>query len=75
MCFENITSRQGEVYNIWAKWSEQDDKLVFFKHDPDAHQQQTISRQQEQSHQQSESLGSGVAGLFDLPTNGGDDHE
>jgi len=71
--FENMTNKQGEVYNVWGKWSEQEDKLNFYKRDPDI-QRQAVP-QQEQHHHQSESFISGGLSLFDFPTDGGDDPE
>ena len=68
-----MTNKQGEVYNVWAKWSEQDDRLNFYRRDPDT-QRQTVP-QQEQLHQQSELFITGGTGFFDLTADGGDDPE
>ncbi len=32
---KRVTSKDGNLYNAWTKWSEEQDKLQFFKHDPD----------------------------------------
>ena len=75
---ENLTNRYGEVHNAYAKWSKYDDKLMFYKYNPDTSlspvQNQSPSQEQtEQTNNLSESF-SGL-GLFDLPLAPTDDPE
>ncbi len=74
---ENMVGKSGGVYNAWVRWSDERDRLDFYKRDPDTlHQanQQHSSQEQQQS-QSDGSIISGGAGLFDLPADGGDDPE
>ena len=75
---ENMANKSGEIYNAWVKWSDEHDKLQFYKRDPDTLYQPTSQIQQpsqEQSQQDSSFISGGLGGIFDLPTDGGDDPE
>ncbi|MFR9597366.1 MAG: relaxase/mobilization nuclease domain-containing protein, partial [Rikenellaceae bacterium] len=89
---QGLTDKSGNVLNAYLKWSEQEDKLLYFRRDPDVseqsqqqsqhhhqqpsktqHQPSPPQHEQSQDHQQSGSVISGGFGIFDLPTDSGDD--
>ncbi|MFR9543643.1 MAG: relaxase/mobilization nuclease domain-containing protein [Rikenellaceae bacterium] len=84
---QGLTDKRGNVLNAYLKWSEQEDKLLYFRRDPDVseqsqqqnqqpaqtHQPPPPQHEQSQNQQQSGSVISGGLGVFDLPTDSGDD--
>ena len=84
---ENITSKSGDRYNAFVRLSPEQGKFEFFKKAPDTQhtlqsqqpqQSQSPSSQETQSttrHSTTTDLISGSTGLFDLPTNNGDNPE
>lgn len=83
---EGLTDKTGTSYNVYARYSAESQKMEFFRRDPDlkqSHQQHTApspSAQamatQSNSHSPAPSdFISGSIGLFDLPTDHGNDPE
>ena len=81
---KGLMGKDGSTYDGYAKMTDDKKGVYFYSTNPDemkatpqqvsAHKQ-VIAPQPSQSHEQSESFISGGTGLFDLPTNGGDDPE
>lgn len=77
---ENLSNRQGDVYNAYAKWDKNDDGLKFYRNNPDEErvsiQPSTDYLSQEVSYTENtqDSSFSGL-GLFSMPLATGEDLE